>query len=147
MFIIWWGKYIMNLDKTLKNQWKCGCKKRYVWWTHLMVLRSSYYVAAWRVSVCPVMLPRAYRGFSSCGWCSSVSKPRFCNCCVWNVSQQFIKFPLLQLCNSCSVRSGLLYSCQLLRTWMAYAEIGLFVLMYRIRSRCLIAMVLLDCPI
>jgi hypothetical protein len=42
----------------------------------LMVLSNVYYVAAWRVSVCPVMLPRAYVHGSIY---SSVEVISFCN--------------------------------------------------------------------
>jgi hypothetical protein len=53
-----------------------------------------------------------------------------------SVSQQFIFVPLLLVFNIPVVSSAFPYSCLLFKICNAYAEIGLFVLIYPVCSRC-----------
>ena len=61
-----------------------------------------------------------------------------------NDSQQFILFPLLHGFSSFMIWSAFPYSCLLFRKCNAYAEIGVFVLMYLVYSRCRIP---IDLPV
>jgi len=66
---------------------------------------------------CFVMLARAYSGFGSLVFCSSINKFCCCSTCMKNDSHQFINFPLPHVSNSCMVCSGRPYSCLLLKKW------------------------------
>jgi hypothetical protein len=92
------------------------------------------------------MLPTAYKGLGSYVFCSSISNSCCCNVCMQNDSQQFISLPLSHAHNNCVVCSRLPYSCLLLRICNAYADMGLFVLMYRMCSWYLIVIDLPVCP-
>jgi len=64
--------------------------------------------------------------------------------CMQNDYQQFILLSLLHGFSSCMVLSALPYSSLLFRMCNAYAEIGLYVLMYLVCSRCRIP---IDLPV
>jgi hypothetical protein len=65
---------------------------------------------------------------------------------MYSPSQIFIFGPFLHGCNSFRVLSAVPYSCMLFSIWVAYAEVVLLALMYRICSLCLVVMGLPDCP-
>jgi len=69
-------------------------------------------------------------------WCSWINK----------VSQQFIWPPFVHVFNSCSFSSFGPNSCLFCSMWVAYADCGLFVLIYLMCSLYLVLMALPDCP-
>ena len=91
------------------------------------------------VVLCCVVLVKAYSGFGSLAFCSSINKFCCCSTCTWENYQQFITFPFLHARGNWMVCSGLPYSCVLLRIRNANAERELFVFTFLTCSLCLIS--------
>ena len=88
---------------------------------------------------------RLYSGLCSCTCCSVISLPCCWYICMYKFSQLFMRWPFLQGCINLSVSCAVPYSCPLFNICVAYAEVLLLVLMYRICSLYLVIS-LSDCP-
>ena len=75
---------------------------------------------------------RSYSGLCSCTCCSVISLPCCWYICMYKFSQLFMRSPFLQGCINLSVSSTLPYSCLLFNICVAYADVSLLVLIYRI---------------
>ena len=89
---------------------------------------------------------QSYMGLCSYVCCSVINDSLWWRCCVIIASQLFIRDPLVHGFMSCSVSLAGPYLCLLCRICVAYADCGLFVLMYLICSLNLVFIPLSVCP-
>jgi len=105
----------------------------------------SWTVYGWSQVECSV-LAISKRGFVSPVCCSLINTFFWWNVCIYRVSQQSICFPFWHFLISFKVSSFVPYSCLLFKMCAAYAEVGLFDLIYLMCSLNLMPVALPDCP-
>jgi len=86
------------------------------------------------------------RGFVSPICCSLINTFFWWNICIYRASQQFMWFPFWHFLSSFRVSSFVPYLCLLFEMCAAYAEVGLFDLIYLMCSLNLTPIAPPDCP-